>query len=133
MLKLYIIYIVIYICIMLIIGQINFNQKIKDRFFIISSVLYNGFLGYIDIRVFNSIMYFFSNTSQASFGTKTLPEIDFIFNMLIGVCASIIAFTCLVPINTYMCNKISIKPNVYIKINVIATLVGIVIYLLILK
>lgn len=41
----YVILVLIYICIMLIIGQINLNEKEKSDFFVVSSMTYNLFMG----------------------------------------------------------------------------------------
>lgn len=127
---LYVIYVLIYIFVMLIIGQINFNQQIKTKFLLISSTLYNAFMGYSDIIIFRLISLYFSNTPKGLLGPRSLAEIDFIFNMLIGVSASLMYLACLFPINIYICDKSKMKTKVYIEINIIATIAGLLIYLL---
>lgn len=126
----YVIFVLIYIFIMLIIGQINFNPKIKAKFLLISSVLYNFFFGYIDIMIFKLISMYFMNIPKGLLGTNTLAEIDFIFNMLIGVSTSLMYLACLFPINMYMCDKSKIKSKLYVEINIVATVAGLLIYLI---
>lgn len=130
MLKFCIMCILTYIMVILIIGQVNFNPKKKTNFLITSAIIYNGFLGYIDIRIIRVILLYFQNIPQNAFGTNTLPEINFIFNILVGVCASLIGLACLVPINIYVCDKSCINSNIYIVVIAIATFAGVFISLL---
>lgn len=126
----YVIYVLIYIFVMLIIGQINFNQNIKTKFLLISSVLFNTFMGYVDIIIFKLISIYFLNIPSGLLGARTLAEIDFIFNMLIGVSASLMYLACLFPINMYMCDKSKLKTKLYVEISIISTIAGLLIYLI---
>ncbi len=120
-----------YIIIIYIIGQINFNQKKKTNFLVISNVIYNGTLGYIGIRVIGAIFMHFQNIPTNTLGANTLPEINFMFNILVGVCASLMWLACLIPINKYVCDKSLIESNIYISVVVISILAGIFISLLV--
>lgn len=131
MLKFYVMSILTYIIITYIIGQINFNQKKKTNFLVISNVIYNGILGYIGIRVIGVIFMHFQNIPTNTLGANTLPEINFMFNILVGVCASLMWLACLIPINKYVCDKSLIESNIYISVVVISMLAGIFISLLV--
>ncbi len=131
MLRFYVMSLLTYIIVIYIIGQINFNSKSKTRFLIISNVIYNGFLGYLLIRVNGAIFIHFQNIPTDSLGANTLPEINFIFNILIGICASLIWLTFLIPVNKYICEKSFVETNIYISIVVISLLAGIFISLLV--
>ncbi len=131
MLNFYVMCILTYIIIIYIIGQINFNQKKKTNFLVISNVIYNGTLGYIGIRVIGAIFMHFQNIPTNTLGANTLPEINFIFNILVGVCASLMWLACLIPINKYVCDKSLIESNIYISVVVISILAGIFISLLV--
>lgn len=131
MLNFYVMCILTYIIIIYIIGQINFNQKKKTNFLVFSNVIYNGVLGYIGIRVIGAIFMHFQNIPKNALGTNTLPEINFMFNILVGVCASLMWLACLIPINKYVCDKSLIESNIYISVVVISMLAGIFISLLV--
>lgn len=127
----YIIFVLIFIFIILIIGEINFNLEIKRKLFLVSSICYNAFFGYYDILIFKVIYLYFSNTPKNLLGPNSMPELDFLFNMLIAICASLIYLTCLIPINKYMSDKGKINFKLFIEVNVIATLTGIILSILI--
>lgn len=131
MLNFYVMCILTYIIIIYIIGQINFNQKKKTNFLLISNVIYNGMLGYIGIRVIGAIFMHFQNIPKNALGANTLPEINFMFNILVGVCASIMWLACLIPINKYVCDKSLVESDIYISVVVISILAGIFISLLV--
>lgn len=131
MLNFYVMSILTYIVVIYIIGQINFNQKKKTKFLMISNVIYNGVLGYIAIRIIGSIFFHFQNIPKDTLDANTLPEINFMFNILVGVCASLIGLFCLIPINKYVCEKSLIEPNIYISVVAISILAGIFISLLV--
>lgn len=125
MLNFYIIILLTYIIFIYIIGQINFNQKNKTNFLIITNVIYNAFLGYLTIRVIGATFFHFQNIPKDSLGANTLPEINFMFNILVGVCALIIGLFFLIPINEYVNEKSLIEKNIYISVVVISFLTGI--------
>lgn len=102
---------IIYILICVIIGMIKFKEKPKKYIMSVLSVIFNGFMGYMDTIFFVLLYMFFSN-----------------FNAMIGIFLFIIYVLLLLPINIYMKRKGKISTKVYILINILATLVGLGIY-----
>ena len=109
MLILYTIYVLIFIFVMLILGQINFNHKYKIRLFIIVSILYNAFMGYAAIIIYRLANIYFSNIPKGLLGIYVVPEVENWFNIFIGTFAVASYLACLIPINIYMCDKSKIN------------------------
>lgn len=127
----YIMFVLIYIFSMLIIGQINLNPKEKSDFFIVTSIAYNFFMGYVIITIYKLANIYFSNEPKGLLGKNMLPEIEFGFNYIWGLVIVISYFTCLIPINLYMENRVINGAKFYYKINIIAILAGVLIYCLV--
>ena len=130
MLVLYTIYVLIFICIMTIVGQLNINPKKKRIFIIIASLLFNAFMGYSLIIVCMLSSIYFSNIPKGLLGMYTVPIVEHWLNIFIGVFAIATYLACLIPINIYMCEKSKIKETLYLKINIIAAVAGLLIYLI---
>lgn len=126
----YIMLVLIYIFVMLIIGQINFNPKEKSDFFIVSSITYNAFMGYVIITIFRLSNIYFSNIPKGLLGKYVIPELEYSFNYFWGVFIILGYFSCLIPINIYMSSRACNKTSTYLKINFIAMLAGILVYCL---
>ena len=124
------IFVFIYICIMLIIGQINFNPKEKSDFFVVSSITYNSFMGYIAIFIFKLANVYFSNIPKGLLGKYVVPEVECWFNYFWGTVMVLTYFSCLIPINIYMANKVINGKKFYYKVNIIVLFSGILIYCL---
>lgn len=130
MLILYTMYVLIFIFLMIIIGAINFNTKIKYRFFITASILYNGFMGYAVLLIYKIASIYFSNIPKGLLGRYAVPEVEAWFNFGIGLFIVLTYAFCLIPINVYMYNKSNSKAEPYIGISVVSAITGILIYLL---
>lgn len=59
-----------------------------------------------------------------------MPLLETWYNVFIGSFLVAIYFACLIPINIYMCNKTKMRPSYYLKINIIAGIAGVLIFLL---
>lgn len=115
-----------YICFVFIIGIINFNDNIKKKLFTIFSIIYNIFLGYID-TYFALILYgYFANMPKGR--GYEVPKSEADLNAMIGIITLAIYLILLLPINLYMKKKGKISFKVYGKINIVATLLGIIIF-----
>lgn len=122
--------VLIYIFVMLIIGQININSKEKSDFFIVSSIVYNSFMGYVLITIFKLSNIYFSNIPKGLLGKHVIPELEASFNWFWGAFIIMAYFSCLIPINIYMSSRACNKSSTYLKINFIAMFAGILIYCL---
>ena len=127
----YVIFVLIYICIMLIIGQINLNEKEKSDFFVVSSITYNLFMGYVTIFIFRLANVYISNIPKGLLGENMLPELEAWFNWAWGTFMIASYFSCLILINLYMGNRVINSKRFYYKVNLISLFTGIIIYCLI--
>lgn len=110
----------------LIIGFIKFDKKIKTKIMVALSTIYNIAIGYID-TVFLWVIYaFLSNQPKGS--SYEVPESEAGFNMILGIILLVLYICLLIPLNIFMRKKSNISIKMYIIINGIATILGIVIY-----
>lgn len=118
--------IIISICLIYILGLINFKDNIKKKIIMIFSIIYNGFFGYID-TIFAILLYgYFANMPKGS--GYEVPKSEAGLNAMLGIITLIIYLILLLPINFYMKKKGGIKFKVYATINIIATLFGFIIF-----
>ena len=92
----------------------------------IASVIYNGFMGYIDTIVLLIIYGFFTNRPNGS--GYDVPKTEFAFNVFIGIIILIIYLVLLIPINIYMKKKGKIDSKAYTIVSLIATAFGAIIF-----
>lgn len=117
---------IIYLCIVIIIGKIKFKEKVKQYSLVILSFIYNCFIGYIDTYVFLLLYGFFINRPNGS--GYAVPESEERFNAILGLVTLTIYLLLLIPINIYMKKKGKINKKTYIIANIIATILGIIIF-----
>lgn len=115
-----------FIIIILILGKIDFNEKSKKYILQIVSGIYNMFLGYIDTYVILIIYAFLGNMPKGS--SYEVPSSEAGFNFCLGLITTAIYLLILVPINIYARKKGKINPKVYITTSAIATILGIMIF-----
>ena len=120
----------IYILFVVVIGLINFNEKVKKIILWILSIIYNScfgfFLDWIMIWSYRlSINYLHKLPKNMEL---TISSSDMFFQ--IGFCiVSILVYTALlIPVNIYMKKKSKINTKIYILSSIIAKLLGILIY-----
>ena len=116
----------IYILICVIIGFIKFKEKPKKYIMSTLSVIFNGFMGFMDTIFFILFYMFFSNQPKGR--GYYVPESEEGLNAMIGLFLFVVYLLLLVPINIYMKRKGKISTKVYIIMSVLATLVGLGIY-----
>ena len=117
---------IIYILVCVIIGFIKFKEKPKKYIMSTLSVIFNGFMGFMDTIFFLLFYMFFSNMPKGS--AYYVPESEAGFNAMIGIFLLVVYLLLLLPINIYMKRKGKISTKVYVLINILATLVGLGIY-----
>lgn len=117
---------IIYILICVIIGLIKFKEKPKKYIMSTLSMIFNGFMGFMDTIFFILFYMFFSNQPKGS--AYYVPESEESLNAMIGMFLLIVYLLILLPINIYMKRKGKISTKVYIIMSVLATLVGVGIY-----
>lgn len=118
--------IVISICLIYIIGIINFKDNVKKKIITIFSVIYNVFFGYIDTYFFLLVYGYFANMPKGS--GYAVPESEAGFNAMLGIVTILIYLILLLPINFYMKKKSKFNYKIYSIINIIATLIGFIIF-----
>ena len=118
--------IVIYICFALIFAKLNLKKNLKKYMLLVLSVIYNGFIGYIDTYVILLLYEYFANMPNGS--GYEVPESEAGFNAILGIVTLIIYLLLLIPINIYMKKKGKINKKTYITANIIATLLGFIIF-----
>ena len=116
----------LFILTILFIGIMSFKEQVKKYIMTIASVIYNGFMGYIDTIVLLIIYGFFTNRPNGS--GYDVPKTEFAFNVFIGIIILIIYLVLLIPINIYMKKKGKIDLKVYAIVNIIATAFGTIIF-----
>lgn len=117
---------IIYILICVIIGFIKFKEKPKKYIMSTLSVIFNGFMGFMDTIFFILFYMFFSNHPKGS--AYYVPESEAGFNAMIGMFLLVVYLLLLLPINIYMKRKGKISAKVYVLMNVLATIIGLEIY-----
>ncbi len=75
--------IVIYICFALIFAKLNFKKNLKKYMLLVLSVIYNGFIGYIDTYVILLLYGYFANMPKGS--GYEVPESEAGFNAILGL------------------------------------------------
>lgn len=118
--------ILVYICLVTIVGMIKFNDKIKKKLLMIFSVIYNSFFGYIDTYFVLLLYGYFANMPKGS--GYAVPKSEAGFNFMLGIITLAIYLILLLPINLYMKKKGKIDFKVYVIINTIATLIGFIVF-----
>lgn len=93
---------------------------------LVLSVIYNGFIGYIDTYVILLLYGYFANMPKGS--GYEVPESEAGFNAILGLVTLTIYLLLLIPINIYMKKKGRISKKTYIIANIIATILGIIIF-----
>lgn len=117
---------IIYIGMVLVIGNINFKEKVKKYSLLVLSIIYNCFIGYIDTYVFLLLYGFFTNRPNGS--GYEVPKSEAGFNAILGIVTVAIYLLLLIPINIYMKKKGKINKKIYVAANIIATTIGIIIF-----
>ena len=113
-----------FLIVVLIIGFVKFDRKIKTKIMLALSTIYNIAIGYIDTIFWWLIYAFLSNQPKGS--SYDVPESDAGFNMMLGI---ILLYICvLIPINIFMKKKSNTSMKRYVIINGIATACGVVMY-----
>ena len=116
----------LFILAILFIGIMSFNEQVKKYTMTVASVIYNGFIGYIDTIVLLIIYGFFTNRPNGS--GYDVPKTEFAFNVFIGIIILIIYLVLLIPINIYMKKKGKIDSKAYTIVSLIATAFGAIIF-----
>lgn len=93
---------------------------------LVLSFIYNGFIGYIDTFIIIVLYGYFSNMPNESGYYVTESEVE--FNAILGLVTLVIYLLLLIPINIYMKKKCKINKKTYITANIIATLLGLIIF-----
>ena len=115
-----------FLIVVLIIGFVKFDKKIKTKIMLALSTIYNIAIGYIDTIFWWLIYAFFSNQPKGS--SYDVPESDADFNMMLGIILLILYICVLIPINIFMKKKSNTSKKRYVIINGIATAFGVAIY-----
>lgn len=115
-----------FLIVVLIIGFVKFDKKVKTKIMLALSTIYNIAIGYIDTIFWWLIYAFLSNQPKGS--SYDVPESDADFNMMLGIILLILYICVLIPINIFMKKKANISVKLYVIINGIATAFGIAIY-----
>lgn len=118
--------IVIYIGFALIFAKLNFKENVKKYMLLVLSVIYNGFIGYIDTYVILLLYGYFANMPKGS--GYEVPESEAGFNAILGLVTLAIYLLLLIPINIYIKKKGKISKKTYVIANIIATILGIIIF-----
>ncbi len=115
-----------FLIVVLIIGFVKFDKKIKTKIMLALSTIYNIAIGYIDTIFWWLIYAFLSNQPKGS--SYDVPESDAGFNMMLGIILLILYICVLIPINIFMKKKSNTSMKRYVIINGIATAFGVVMY-----
>ena len=110
-----------FLTVVLVIGFIKFDKKIKKKIMLVLSTIYNIAMGYVD-TVFLLVTYAFLSNSYE------VPESDAGFNMILGIILLTLYIFLLIPLNIFMKKKSNTSMKYYVIINVIATIGGVIIY-----
>lgn len=115
-----------FLIIVLAIGFLKFDKKMKTRIIVALSTIYNIAIGYIDTLFFGVIYAFLSNQPKGS--SYEVPASEAGFNIILGIILLVLYILLLLPINLFMKKKSNISIKLYTLINGIATVLGIFIY-----
>ena len=115
-----------FLIVVLIIGFVKFDKKIKTKIMLALSTIYNIAIGYIDTIFWWLIYAFLSNQPKGS--SYDVPKSDAGFNMMLGIILLILYICVLIPINIFMKKKSNTSMKRYVIINGIATAFGVVMY-----
>ena len=115
---------IVYCIIIVIIGSIRFKIEVKKYILGSLSVIYNCFIGYIDTIVLGLIYIFLFNIPKGN--AYFVPESEAGINAFLGFIIFIIYLIFLIPLNIFMKKKGKINTKIYIIINSISTLIGII-------
>ncbi len=115
-----------FLIVVLIIGFIKFDKKIKTKIMLALSTIYNIAIGYIDTIFLWLIYAFLSNQPKGS--SYDVPESDADFNMMLGIILLVLYICVLIPINIFMKKKSNTSVKGYVIINGIATVFGVAMY-----
>lgn len=118
--------ILIYICIAFIIGKINFKEKIKKYTLLVFSIVYNFLMGYFDTIFITIIYLYFANIPKGT--GYEVPASDANMNAMFGIITLLIYLLLLLPINFYMKIKGKINIKIYIIVNILSTVLGIIVF-----
>ena len=115
-----------FLIVVLIMGFIKFDKKLKKKVMLVLSTIYNIAMGYID-TIFLLVTYaFLSNQPKGS--SYEVPESDAGFNMILGIISLTLYIFLLIPLNIFMKKKSNTSMKYYVIINGIATILGVIIY-----
>ena len=115
-----------FLIVVLIMGFIKFDKKLKKKVMLVLSTIYNTAIGYID-TIFLLVTYaFLSNQPKGS--SYEVPESDAGFNMILGIILLTLYIFLLIPLNIFMKKKSNTSMKYYVIINGIATILGVIIY-----
>ncbi len=115
-----------FLIVVLIMGFIKFDKKLKKKVMLVLSTIYNIAMGYID-TIFLLVTYaFLSNQPKGS--SYEVPESDAGFNMILGIILLTLYIFLLIPLNIFMKKKSNTSMKYYVIINGIATILGVIIY-----
>ena len=115
-----------FLIVVLIIGFVKFDKKVKTKIMLALSTIYNIAIGYIDTIFWWLIYAFLSNQPKGS--SYDVLESDADFNMMFGIILLVLYICVLIPINIFMKKKANISVKLYVIINGIATALGVAIY-----
>ena len=115
-----------FLIVVLIIGFIKFDKKIKTKIILVLSTIYNIAIGYIDTIFWWIIYAFLSNQPKGS--SYEVPESDASFNMMLGIILLVLYICILIPINIFMRKKSNTSMKCYVVINGMATVLGVAVY-----
>lgn len=129
----YLIYIILFHLLIFIINGINsFDQETKSNALGLFAVVYNTFLGYLDIYVFKLVKSYFSNAPLEVIMHSAKPFMASSFNELFGWAIIFIYFyCCTIPLNMFMCEKSKFKRKLFTKMTAISAITGMILYLII--
>ena len=116
----------IYIIIVFVVGFIRYKEDEKRKIMSFLSAIYNFCMGYIDTMFFIFIYAFCSNQPKGS--GYEVPESEASFNLMIGLVLLGIYMLMFVPLNLYMKMRGKISTKTYLKINGIATVLGVILF-----
>lgn len=117
---------IVFIISTFVLGKIKIKDKIKKYILGTISVLYNGFVGFIDTYAFIIIWSFLANMPKGK--GYEFPESERGFNFAIGLIIAFVYIILVIPINIYARRKGKIDKKIYTAINIIATIIGIALF-----
>lgn len=118
--------IIIFICFVLILTNINLKINVKKYLLLVLAVIYNIFIGYIDTYVILLLYGYFTNMPKGN--GYEVPGTEAGFNAILGLVTLTIYLLLLIPINIYIKRKGQINKRIYVTVNMIATILGIIIF-----